>query len=401
MASYTCEYYVSGIKISDVTFTLPDEVTAEILQDGTIYFEFDAQVVFRAYGGVRESLRFATHETGLDLCLQIGAGKCSIGSIVFTIGSNTYIDTPLDKRLYAYFGKSESSTQPVTISAAGRWKVRIGESSLVKTWCLYKDSKGVFFWFRIENFSTAWALIWTNFGRYLSSYRNDVCHMQNRDMYIKVYLPFAAKVESVYFKPSNSVSAGTEVEIWAKLTNLTGAPFDSVFKLSAVSRKANRKVFDVRTAIHVETGTKDYLVGRITYCEEDELIVYFESLPQSLFVKGSTAGEVKVCYYQSVGNMTCITQSTAKFEVRNLKVYVDNRQIDPSTERIPVGKTVTVTAEVWNTSQILGTATVRYKLNDAVVKSESVTIYQGYYSPVSLNIALNKIGINKICVEVV
>jgi len=412
MASSTCSFYTSGIKVSDLTIITPDEVQAKLLDDGSIYFELDVQLIYNAYAGVRtfgSSSCYATHETGINLSFQIGAGiTCNV---TFTQGSDTYIKTPVKDKLYAYFGGSDENPPPSkSVVTSGKWIVKIGGSSAsaVKSMCLSQDSKGAFFWFRLQNYSKAWAKMWANYGYYLSSSSVDLCYRQNKDIYIKVYIPFAVKIESIYFKPSNTVNAGTEVEVWAKLTNLTGKPFDGVFRFSGVSRNAKAKVFDVKTALHIEIGTNDYMIGKVKYTAEDELVIYLEATPKSLFVKDNISGESQVCYWEVVGSMKCITISA----VRKGEVVVEGVRVEPTT--VVQGQLVTVYAKVSNpgSTQATGTITLRVLLDgkEHLPTSEmNITLNPGETKEIAFNpnplqyteykIGMLKVGTYQICIN--
>lgn len=310
MTTYVCETGWYGIYVLRATFTIPYKVEAEVLEDGSIYFEFDAEVSLTGYTKSSACGQYVMTKMGLSPSFQIGAGKTC--NVTFTTGPDTWIKAPLDKKLETTWDVSECG-KTKTVSARGRWKVRVGGNAIkfVRSHCLSRDSEGVYFWFRIENFSRVYIDDYNKDTHYTAHLSDKICSSDQMDMFIKVYIPYAYKVESINFS-KNPVNAGEEVEIYATITNLTGEPFTATAKLSAVSRTTNAKIFEVPTKLYIETGTKNYLVGKITYSQEDELIVYLDAYPKSLFVEGVSDTPSKVCYFRVVDKMTCTQISVAK-----------------------------------------------------------------------------------------
>ena len=339
MTTYVCETGWYGIYVLRATFTIPDEVEAEVLEDGSVYFEFDAEVSLTGYTKSSACGQYVMTKMGLSPSFQIGAGKTC--NVTFTTGPDTWIKAPLDKKLEATWDVSECG-KTKTVSAKGRWKVKVGGNAIkyVKSYCLSRDSKGAYFWFRIENFSRVYIDDYNRDTHYTAHLSDEICTSDQMDMFIKVYIPYAYRIDGIKFS-KNPANAGEEVEVYATITNLTGVPFTATAKFSAVSRMANSKVFDVATKLSIETGTKDYLIGKIRYSQEDELIVYLDAYPKSLFIEGVSDAPSEVCYFVEVGSMTCTQISMVKPKAT---IKIGSIRFEPSQPR--VGEEFKVKADV-------------------------------------------------------
>lgn len=314
MGVYTCQVARYGDHVVSCTWILPDEVKAEILEDGSVYFEFDAEVRFSAYTKSDRCYYNWMSKAGISQSYQIGVkGGCNL---TITQGRNDWMKAPLDKKLEVIWGSGEYDSSGSraecgtvkSVNAKGRWKVKLSRTSFgyIKTHCLLTDSKGPYFVFWIENFSRFYMRIYYKDGRSETT-GDKLCggRYGPEDMFIKVYIPYAYRIESARFS-KNPANAGEKVDIYITLTNLTGVPFDAKMTLSAVSRNARTKIFDVPVSLHIETGTKEYHIGSIKYPVEDELIFYFDAYTQSLFIQGTSDVPAELCYLAERGVMKCI-----------------------------------------------------------------------------------------------
>jgi len=347
MATYTCRISWYGDHFLTGTWILPDEVEAKILDDGSLYFEFDAEVKMEAYTKSDRCYYSWMSKAGISPSYQIGVkGPCNV---TITQGTNDYMEAPLDKKLeviwgsdeYDYSGSRAECGTVKSVDARGRWKVKLSRTPFgyIKTNCLLTDSKGPYFVFWIENFSQAYTTIWyedyrrESTGTKLCSPSAWYGQEQPEDMFIKVYIPYAYKIESARFS-KNPANAGEKVDIYVTLTNLTGVPFDATMKFSAVSRNAETKIFDVPVSLHIETGTKEYHIGSIKYPVEDELIFYFDAYTQSLFIQGTSDVPAELCYLKEVGSMYCTKIVVSRPE----NIVVKGVRVEPDRIEVTTGR---------------------------------------------------------------
>lgn len=414
MATYTCRISWYGDHFLTGTWILPDEVEAEILDDSSLYFEFDAEVKMEAYTKSDRCYYSWLSKAGISPSYQIGVkGPCNL---TITQGTTDWMKAPLDKKLEVIWGSDEYDWKGSraecgtvkSVDARGRWKVKLSRTSFgyIKTNCLLTDSKGPYFVFWIENWSQAYAtILYEDYRSESTSTR--LCSSsawygqeQPEDMFIKVYIPYAYRIESVRFS-KNPANAGEKVDIYVTLTNLTGVPFDATMKFSVVSRNARTKIFDVPVSLYVETGTKEYHIGSIKYPVEDELIFYFDAYTQSLFIQGTSDVPAELCYLTEGGIMKCETITA----VRPGKIVVRRVRVEPDRIEVMTGR-AKVYVTVANEGDIETSRTISVDLifpdgrKQSGLLDTNVTLAGGETKEILLGeIGSTQIGTHQVCAD--
>jgi len=409
MGVYTCQVARYGDHVVSCTWILPDEVEAEIPEDGSVYFEFDAEVRFSAYTKPDRCYYNWMSKAGISQSYQIGVkGPCNL---TITQGTSDWMKAPLDKKLEVIWGSDEYDREGSraecgtvkSVNAKGRWKVKLSRTSFgyIKTHCLLTDSKGPYFVFWIENFSQFYMRIFYDDGRSETT-GDKLCggRYGPEDIFIKVYIPYAYKIESVRFS-KNPANAGEEVDIYVTLTNLTGVPFDAKMTLSAVSRNARTKIFDKAVSLHVETGTKEYHIGSIKYPVEDELIFYFDAYTQSLFIQGTSDVPAELCYLTEGGIMKCETITA----VRPGKIVVKGVRVEPDRIEVMTGR-AKVYVTLANEGDVEASRTISVNLifpdgrKQSGLLDTDVTLASGETKEILLGeIGSTQIGTHQVCAD--